>query len=68
MPMALSCAQPALLRHDDSQRFVNDFDFKHGALSGFNQRAALVAIGFNIGFNFTNNRALKRARLINQFF
>ncbi len=48
-------AQPALLRHDDGDGFIDHLDLGHGALLGLNEGAAVVAELFGVGLDLADD-------------
>ncbi len=48
-------AQPAFLRHDDGDGFIDHLDLGHGALLGLDEGAAVVAELFGVGLDFADD-------------
>jgi len=60
------CAYPALLRNDDGDRFIDDLEFDDGFFCFFDHGAAVVAELLFVAFDFLDQQALHRARVIQQ--
>ena len=58
--MALTGAYPALFRDDHRHRLFHLLRFHRRLLGGFDQRAAVVAIGLDVGLDFPDDRLLQR--------
>ncbi|KAG1529616.1 hypothetical protein G6F50_017880 [Rhizopus delemar] len=61
--MALTGAQPALLRHDDRDRRVQHLGIQHSAGGRLDQGAAVVAILLGVSLDFLDQEALERVRV-----